>query len=312
MASTIGASAPPEVGELPEAPAASFEWRRAWVDDRLALYGVAGDDGLPVLFLHGWALGVRSYRRSIDRLVAMGCQVYAPAMPGFGGSADLPKRRFSLNGYAEWVDAFCESVGITEPVFLIGHSFGGGVAITTAYRYPERVRTMVLINSIGGSAWDSGSAIRAISERPLWHWGLHSPGDIWPLTQAMKIVPVMAEEALPNLVRNPRAVWRVASLARRADLHRELDELKQRELPVVVLWGTRDGVVPRAAFDAMCATLGSEGEVIDGSHSWLLADPEQFGEVMTNHVAVATLARRLEREGGRWSADHPVFRWLRR
>src|SRR3954452_22877104 len=111
----------------PEGPAASFVWRRAWVDDRPVLYGVAGTDGLPVLFLHGWALGVRSYRRSIDRLVALGCQVYAPALPGFGGSADLPKRNFSLIGYADWVDAFCETVGINEQVFLIGHSFGGGV-----------------------------------------------------------------------------------------------------------------------------------------------------------------------------------------
>jgi hypothetical protein len=62
----------------------------------------------------------------------------------------------------------------------------------------------------------------------------------------------------------------------------------------------------------MCAALGSEGEVIEGSHSWLLADPDQFGEVMTNHVEVAKLARRLESEGGRWSGTHPVFRLLRR
>jgi hypothetical protein len=62
----------------------------------------------------------------------------------------------------------------------------------------------------------------------------------------------------------------------------------------------------------MCAALGREGEVIDGSHSWLLADPDQFGEIMTNHVEVAQLARRMETEGGRWSGTHPVFRFLRR
>jgi surfactin synthase thioesterase subunit len=81
---------------------------------------------------------------------------------------------------------------------------------------------------------------------------------------------------------------------------------------VVVLWGARDGVIPRSAFDAMCTALDSTGEVIDGSHSWLLADPEQFGEVITNHVQVAQLARRLENDNGRWSGNHPVFRWLRR
>src|SRR4051812_4175493 len=114
MAGTIDATSNEENLDstltVAEAPAASFAWRRAWVDDRPVLYGVAGPaisdtTAMPVLFLHGWALGVRSYRRSIDRLVALGCQVYAPALPGFGGSADLPKRKFSLIGYADWVDA---------------------------------------------------------------------------------------------------------------------------------------------------------------------------------------------------------------
>lgn len=304
--------APAEVTEA-EAAEAKVAWRRTWVEGRPALYGVAGTGGLPVVFLHGWALGSRSYRRSIDRLVALGCQVFAPAMPGFGGTPDLPGRHFSFGGYAEWVDAFAEAVGVDEKVCLIGHSFGGGVAIKTAHRHPERTRMLILINSVGGSTWESGSTLRAISERPLWDWGLHFPSDVWPLRQATKVLPVILEDALPNLVRNPVALWKVGQLARRADLTRELEELKERQLPVVVLWGARDGVVPRSAFDAMCTALGSEGEVIEGSHSWLLADPDQFGEIMTNHVEVAKLARRLETEGnGRWSDNHPVFRFLRR
>jgi len=308
--------------DVPEAPAARVAWRRTWVDDRPALYGVAepsGPDGspagattLPVLFLHGWALGYRAYRQSIDRLVSLGCRVYAPALPGFGGTPDLPRRHFSLSGYADWVDSFLDAVDVDEEVFVVGHSFGGGVAIKTAHRHPARVRTLVLINSIGGSSWQSGPTLKPIGDRPLWDWGLHFPSDIWPLAQATKVLPVVLADALPNLVRNPGAVWKVGQLARRADLTRELQELRERKLPVVVLWGARDGVVPRAAFDAMCTALGSEGEIVDGSHSWLLADPDQFGEVMTNHVEVAKLARRLEDESGGWSRNHPVFRWLRR
>jgi len=301
-----------ESADATEAPEAPFAWRRTWVDDRPALYGVAGSDGMPVVFLHGWALGSRSYRRSIDRLVAQGCHVYAPALPGFGGTPDLPRRQFSFAGYADWVDGFLDAVGIDEKVLLMGHSFGGGVAIKVAHRSPNRVRTLVLINSVGGSTWQSGSTLKSISERPLWDWGLHFPSDIWPLAQATKVLPVILEDGLPNLLRNPAAFWKVGTLARNADLTRELEDLKTRSLPVVVVWGARDGVVPRSAFDAMCAALGSEGEVIEGSHSWLLADPDQFGEVMTNHVEVAKLARRLESETGRWSGNHPVFRFLRR
>jgi pimeloyl-ACP methyl ester carboxylesterase len=269
-------------------------WKRTTVDDRTALYGVAGE-GLPVVFLHGWGLGQHAYKRALKRLVHLGCRVYAPALPGFGGTADLPDRSFSLPGYAEWVDGFLTAVKVAEPVFLVGHSFGGGVAIQTAHDFPERVRYLVLINSIGGSAWsDKGSVVRSMSERPLWDWGLHFPSDILPFPQIARVLPVILEDALPNLVRNPRAFWKVAQLARRADLTHELEDLKARHLPVVVLWGEGDQIIPKASFDALCQAIGSEGEVVTGNHSWLLADPDAFGEVMTNVVEVAKLARSLE------------------
>ena len=105
------------------------------------------------------------------------------------------------------------------------------------------------------------------------------------------MLPVVLEDALPNLVRNPRSLWRVGNLARRADLRQELEELKRRKLPVVVLWGDKDRIVPKESFAAMCAALGSEGEVINGNHSWLLADPDAFGEVITNVVSVARMTR---------------------
>ena len=44
----------------------------------------------------------------------------------------------------------------------------------------------------------------------------------------------------------------------------------------------------------MCVAVGAEGRVIDGAHSWLLADPDAFGEVITNDLNVARLARDLE------------------
>ena len=44
----------------------------------------------------------------------------------------------------------------------------------------------------------------------------------------------------------------------------------------------------------MCVAVGAEGRVVDGAHSWLLADPDAFGEVITNDLNVARLARDLE------------------
>ena len=269
----------------PPPPPDHLIWKRTTVDGRTALYGVAGE-GVPVLFLHGWGLGQHAYKRALKRLVHQGCRVYAPALPGFGGTADLPARHFSFAGYAEWVKLFLDAVKEDEPVFVVGHSFGGGVSIKLAHDHPERVRYLVLVNSLGG----------AMGDRPLWDWGIHFPRDIFDLGQVTRVLPVILEDALPNVIRNPRAIVKVANLARSADLTAELDVLKRRKMPVVVLWGANDGIVPRASFDALCKAIGSEGEVVEGSHSWLLADPDAFGEVMTNVLEVAKLAQHLEEE----------------
>jgi pimeloyl-ACP methyl ester carboxylesterase len=137
-----------------------------------------------------------------------------------------------------------------------------------------------------------------MAQRPLWDWGIHFPSDILPIPHLTRVLPVILEDALPNLLRNPRAMWKAANLARTADLTEELEVLRARHLPVVVLWGERDKIIPRPSFDALCAAIGSEGEVVSGNHSWLLADPEAFGEVMTNIVAVAKVAREAEEAHG--------------
>src|SRR3954451_19017974 len=129
-------------------PADHVEWKTTTVGGRSTVYGVGGR-GLPVLFLHGWGLGQHTYKRALKRLAHLGCQVFAPALPGFGGTAELPASQISFAGYAHWAAEFLESVRVDEPVFLVGHSFGGGVAIKLAHDYPQLVRYLVLVNSVG-------------------------------------------------------------------------------------------------------------------------------------------------------------------
>ncbi len=267
--------------------------QRTFVQGRPAAFSVAGE-GMPVVLLHGWALGQHTYRDVILAIAAQGCRVIAPSMPGFGGTPELPGEQFSLRGYAQWVADLLDMLEVEEPAVVVGHSFGGGVAIRFAHDHRRRVRSLVLVNSIGGSSWRQGRTLRSIAERPLWDWGLHFPGDVWPLRQATRVLPVVAEDLLPNLFRNPRAIVKVANLARRADLRSELEALRDDGMSVSILWGTRDGIIPRESFEALCVASGVEGTVVDGSHSWLLADPAQFGEVITNDVRVAQAARDLE------------------
>jgi pimeloyl-ACP methyl ester carboxylesterase len=215
-------------------------------------------------------------------------------MPGFGGSEALPDANFSIGGYARWVADLLDVLDITESAVVVGHSFGGGVAIRFAHDFRSRTRSLVLVNSVGGSSWRRGKVLTSITERPLWDWGLHFPADVWPMRQATRVLPVIAEDLLPNVLRHPRAFVRVANLARRADLRSELEALRDQGLPITIIWAARDGIIPRESFEALCVASGVEGTVVEGSHSWLLADPEHFGEVITNDVRIAQAARELE------------------
>jgi hypothetical protein len=96
----------------------------------------------------------------------------------------------------------------------------------------------------------------------------------------------MRDDVVGNLTRNPVGLWRAGELARRADLRAELQTLRERRLPVLALTADGDGVVPHGAFEALCGALGTEGRVVTGRHSWLLADPDSFDAVLGNVVEV--------------------------
>ncbi len=154
--------------------------------------------------------------------------------------------------------------------------------------------------------------VGSLTSRPPWTWPFRPPEVNIPVRYVRRMLPIIVTDAVPNLVRNPLGLLNVLNLIRRADLLIELRELKLRELPVVVLWGDHDTVIPRESFLAMCQAIGSEGEVVEGRHSWLVADPDAFGSVLTNSIGVAKLADRIEaeEEGGKGDAGPGLARGI--
>ncbi len=279
-----------------EPPAEHLASQTARVQGRRAQYGTAGSssDGLPVVFLHGWAMAHHTYKRTLKRLVSQGCRVLAPAMPGFGGTPNLPISQLSFAGYAAWVAEFLDAVGVDEPALVIGHSFGGGVAIALAAEHPEKVGELVLINSVGGAWQRRGDKVRLMRERPLWDWGLTFTADLLPPRDLPRLLPILLEDLAPNLLFNPVGVLRTGLLARSADLRAELADIKRRRVPVVAISGDHDRVIPQSSFEALCDAAGCKGQVVRGRHSWLLADPDTFERTLSR-IVLAMRAKRRRR-----------------
>jgi pimeloyl-ACP methyl ester carboxylesterase len=88
-----------------------------------------------VVALHGWARSGADFSA-----IVAGLDAVAPHLPGFG-STDEPPTAWGTEDYAELV---AEAIAPYAPVVVVGHSFGGRVAVRLAARHPELVRGLVL------------------------------------------------------------------------------------------------------------------------------------------------------------------------
>lgn len=248
----------------------------------------AGGGGDPLLFLHGWGLTPRAYASGITRLTAAGVRVIAPALPGFGGSAGPPLRGIDLHAYARSVGRLLDVLEVEHPVFVAGHSFGGGVAIRLATERPERVRSLTLINSVGGAP----GARSGMTDRSWLRWAVGTAGEL-DARGFLRTAPSMLRDFLPSAVRRPITMALTARLALTASLADEAAELVARGLPVLFVWGDRDRVVAPGALADVATHLPPE--VVQGRHGWLLTEPEDFATLLRNALVVHAMLERQRR-----------------
>lgn len=244
--------------------------------------------GDPLLFLHGWGLSPRTYADGVTRLTAAGVRVIAPALPGFAGSDGPPLRGVDLPFYAERVGRLLDVLGVEKPVFVAGHSFGGGIAIRLATDRPERVRSLTLINSVGGAPGQRAGLVDASWLR----WALGTVSELSPRDIA-RSAPGMLRDYVPNLLRKPLTLALTARLALTADLADETSRLVVNGLPVLFIWGDDDKLALPGALGAVAGSLPNE--VVRGRHGWLLSQPEEFAALLRNALVVHAMLERSRR-----------------
>lgn len=105
-------------------------------------YTVSGV-GPALIFLHGWGSELHTFDRLADQ-INEDFTVYQIDLPGFGQSQI--NGEYTLDEYADIINEFCRSLAIINPV-IIGHSFGGRVAIVYASKY--QIAKLVLVSSPG-------------------------------------------------------------------------------------------------------------------------------------------------------------------
>ncbi len=98
-----------------------------------------------VVILHGWGSRAENWSTVKKFLERDGFKVHVPDLPGFGQNR-VPPTFWSVDDYVEWVKGYCSEKNLSQ-FFLVGHSFGGGIAVKFASLYPKKVRGLVLVDA---------------------------------------------------------------------------------------------------------------------------------------------------------------------
>ncbi|WP_375485522.1 alpha/beta fold hydrolase [uncultured Mycobacterium sp.] len=284
-------------------------------------FRIAGS-GPAILLIHGIADNSTTWE-TVQAKLAQRFTVIAPDLLGHGQS-DKPRADYSVAAYANGMRDLLSVLGI-DRVTVVGHSLGGGVAMQFAYQFPQLVDRLVLV-ATGGVTKDVNLVLRCAS--------LPLGGEALALLRLPLVLPTLqiAGRAAGRLLgstalgRDLPDVLRIladlpepmASSAFTRTLRAVVDWRGQmvtmldrcyltKSVPVQLIWGTRDVVVPVShAWMAHAAMPGSRLEIFENSgHFPFHDDPDRFIEVVERFIDTTEPAeynqemlRELLRTGG--------------
>jgi len=226
--------------------------------------------GEPVLLLHGFGASSYSWRKVIPAISAAH-RVIAIDLNGFGYT-ERPKdlASYTREGQAALILGVMDALGIDRAHF-VGHSYGGGLSLFLASTHPERLRTLVLVDSSAPTYPDDRRSrlasarpfaklfLRAVALRPamvrrsfktsFFDSSLITPGLVQAYLDRLRIEG--AEDAfygltVPRIVPGPKVA---------------LDQIR---VPTLAVWGAEDRLIPLASSRRSVARIpGSEFVAIE-------------------------------------------------
>lgn len=223
-----------------------------------------------VVILHGWGLSAATFDPLTKSLQRAGFRVFTPDLPGFG-KTKIPDRPLSLADYSLFLERFVSDNAIRKPI-IIGHSFGGRVALRFVSDHPDAVAGLILSGTPGyssvsplkyavsvviakaGNLFFSAPFLSAFADglRKRYYWAMGAR-DFYRAEGSMR-------ETFKRVVREDLSEY-----------------MKSVRIPVLLLWGADDVLVPLRIAEKMHKTMTtSELTVFPGvGHNMLFRQPER-------------------------------------
>jgi pimeloyl-ACP methyl ester carboxylesterase len=223
----------------------------------------SGREPFDVVALPGWMRSASDFRVVLDGLDAV-----AVDFPGFGGPSPPPAQAGGAAMYARLLEPVFDRCA--PGVVLVGHSFGGRVALHLASRHPDRIAGIVL-TGVPLLRRDDQPPPRVARRHRLVRWA-HGRG-------------IVSDERMEARRRRTGSTdYRNASVSMRAVLvavvtetyHEQLEALAALEVPVELVWGSADVDVPVRTAERAVAIIGPNArlQIVPGvGHLLPIEDP---------------------------------------
>ncbi len=278
------------------------------------VYRQAGS-GAPVVLVHGMVNSSRHWEQ-VALALADRYTVIAPDLIGHGDSAG-PRGDYSLGAHASRIRDLLAAIGV-DSATLVGHSFGGGVAMQFFWQFPQRTERLVLVSSGGlgpevspmlrSAALPGASALlslvanrRVVAALAATGARLRergSPAGVYLQAISRATHPLTGPGARHAFLQTLRSV--IDGRGQRVAANDRLYLLDHAPTPTLIIWGRRDNTIPVAHGRAAHRALpSSRFELLDrAAHFPHLEDPAGLARVLARFLETTESAPIPDSEWG--------------
>jgi pimeloyl-ACP methyl ester carboxylesterase len=261
-------------------------------------------EGDPVVFVHGTPSYSHEWRHVVPAVEAAGHRVITYDLLGYGASERPLDRDTSVGAQTELLVGLLDALGIDRPS-LITHDIGGAIGQRIAVLHPERVRRLMLIDSVSYDSWPS-ETWREIIRTRLESYAAMAAEEFEEMLGRQLAMTVadpsrmQGEELAAYLAPHRTALGRASFFEHQVRHYdsRYTDELTGRlgeiAVPVRILWGEQDRWQPTSYAQRLAADVPhAELVVVPGTGHFLMEDdPERVTREVLQFLRVDDRVRR--------------------
>lgn len=255
-------------------------------DGEITHYHELGE-GTPLLFLHGSGTGVTAAANwwlNLPELSEIG-RCIAIDTVGYGQTVSASGTKYGIRAWVEHAVRVLDELGI-EKTWIVGNSLGGWLAFQFAIDHPERLLGIV---SMGTGGAQLTAALKGHSKPELSEAGIRKTLEQFVVDKSLitdKLVKLRFQSALNDTATDRLAEVVAARDRDRTELPLDFDVLAELDLPVLLIHGVEDSVIPVSrTWDLLRTVPNADAHIFSQCGHWSQVErANDFNRVVAQYL----------------------------